>query len=222
MTQQLWNAVDALVTEKLAPHDAALDAALTESAKAGLPEIAVSGAQGRMLQILAKSVGARMILEIGTLGGYSAIWLARALEPGGKLVTLERDSKHAEVARENLERAGVSPRVDNRVGPALETLPRLAAEKVGPFDFVFVDANKDSIPDYFAWALKLTRVGGLIVVDNVVRGGKVIEADSADANVQGVRRFLDLASKEKRVLATAIQTVGAKGHDGFALALVVA
>jgi predicted O-methyltransferase YrrM len=165
-------------------------------------------------------LGARMILEIGTLGGYSAIWLARALPEGGRLVTLEAEPKHAEVARTNIARAGLSPVVDLRLGLALETLPRLASEGLGPFDLVFIDADKENTAEYFAWALKLTRRGGLIVVDNVIRTGAVIDPDSDDPKVQGVRRFYEMLAREPRVSATAIQTVGSKGYDGFALALV--
>ncbi len=218
MNQETWNAVDSYIADRLAPHDDALAAALTESAAAGLPTIAVSAAQGKMLHVLAKSVGAKRILEIGTLGGYSAIWMGRALVNGGTMISLEYDPKHAVVATKNLARAGLADRVEVRVGKAIDSLPKLS----GPFDLVFIDADKASIPDYFAWALKLTRVGSLIVVDNVVRGGKILDAASADANVQGVRRFFDLCAKETRVTATGIQTVGAKGYDGFALALVVA
>jgi predicted O-methyltransferase YrrM len=161
-------------------------------------------------------------LEIGTLGGYSTIWLARALAPGGRLVTLEADPQHAEVARANIARAGLSDAVELRLGRALDTLPRLAAEARGPFDLIFIDADKQSIPEYFAWALKLGRRGSLIIVDNVVRGGAVIEADSDDPAIQGVRRFNALVAAEPRVTATAIQTVGCKGYDGFAVALVTA
>jgi len=222
MTEALWNQVDDHIAQRLAPHDDALAAALKASADAGLPAIAVSAAQGKLLHVLARTVNAKRILEIGTLGGYSTIWLARALAPGGKLVTLEYDPKHAEVATKNIARAGLAKSVEVRVGKAIDALPKLAAEKAGPYDLVFIDADKASIPEYFARALDMTRVGGLIVVDNVVRGGKILDAASADANVQGVRRFFDLLAKEKRVTATAIQTVGAKGYDGFALALVVA
>jgi len=222
VSQELWNAVDRHIAERLAPHDEALEAALAESAASGLPAISVSAAQGKLLHVLAKTVRAARILEIGTLGGYSTIWMARALAPGGKLITLEYDPKHAAVAAKNLARAGLAKSVEVRVGAALDALPRLETEKAGPFDLVFIDADKAGIPDYFAWALKLTRVGSLIVVDNVVRRGQLIEENSADANVRGVRRFLDLAAAETRVAATAIQTVGAKGYDGFALALVVA
>ena len=210
------------ITELLVQPDAALDGALQSSAAAGLPAISVSPPQGKLLMLLAMLQGARNILEIGTLGGYSTIWLARALPPGGRLITLEADAKHAEVARENIERAGLDGVVELRLGPALETLPRLAAENRGPFDFIFIDADKPSIPDYFTWSLKLVRRGSVIIVDNVIRSEAVIDAANGDANVQGVRRFNDMLAAEPRVSATVIQTVGGKGYDGFALALVIA
>jgi predicted O-methyltransferase YrrM len=216
-----WSAVDRYITEQLVPSDAALDAALRDSAAAGLPAIHVSPNQGKLLQLLARMQNARNILEIGTLGGYSTIWLARALQqPGGRLTTLEFEPRHADVARANLACAGLSEVVELRLGRALETLPQLAAVKRGPFDVVFIDADKPATPEYFDWAVKLSRPGGLIVVDNVVRKGAVIDADSQDANVQGVRRFYEKLAAEKRVSATAIQTVGSKGYDGFAVALV--
>jgi predicted O-methyltransferase YrrM len=217
-----WKTVDAYITDLLLPSDPALDAALADSAAAGLPSINVSPPQGKLLHLLARSCGAERILEIGTLGGYSTIWLARALPPGGRLITLEYKAKHAEVARANLTRAGLSDVVHMRVGPAIETLPKLAAERAaGPgFDLIFIDADKPSTADYFAWAVKLARPGGLIVVDNVVRKGHVVDASSSDENVQGIRRFMQALSKETRVTATAIQTVGAKGYDGFVLAVV--
>jgi predicted O-methyltransferase YrrM len=222
MTQEQWSAVDRYFTELLVQPDAALDGALQSSAAAGLPAISVSPPQGKLLMLLAMLQGARNILEIGTLGGYSTIWLARALPPGGRLITLEADAKHAEVARENIERAGLDGVVELRLGPALETLPRLAAENRGPFDFIFIDADKPSIPDYFTWSLKLVRRGSVIIVDNVIRSGAVIDAANGDASVQGVRRFNDMLAAEPRVSATVIQTVGGKGYDGFAMALVIA
>jgi predicted O-methyltransferase YrrM len=222
MTQEQWSAVDRYITELLVQPDAALDGALQSSAAAGLPAISVSPPQGKLLMLLAMLQGARNILEIGTLGGYSTIWLARALPPGGRLITLEADAKHAEVARENIERAGLDGVVELRLGPALETLPRLAAENRGPFDFIFIDADKPSIPDYFTWSLKLVRRGSVIIVDNVIRSGAVIDAANGDASVQGVRRFNDMLAAEPRVSATVIQTVGGKGYDGFAMALVIA
>jgi predicted O-methyltransferase YrrM len=222
MTQEHWTAVDRYFADLLLPPDPALDAALRSSEAAGLPSIHVSAAQGKLLHLLARAQGARRILEIGTLGGYSTIWLARALPaaPEGRLVTLEADPRHADVARGNIAAAGLADVVQLRVGRAIQTLPQLAAERAGPFDLVFIDADKPSTADYFAWAMRLTRRGSLIVVDNVVRKGKVIEADSDDANVQGIRRFNEALAREARVSATAIQTVGSKGYDGFALALV--
>ncbi|WP_437947426.1 O-methyltransferase [Sorangium sp. So ce296] len=222
MTQEQWSAVDRYITDLLVPPDAALDAALEASAAAGLPPINVAPNQGKLLNLLARIHGARIILEIGTLGGYSTIWLARALPAGGRLITLESEPKHAEVARANLDRAGVADRVELRLGRALDTLPKLAAEGRGPFDLIFIDADKPSNPDYFAWALKLSRRGSVIVVDNVVRRGAVVDPESADPNVQGVRRLYELLAAERRVSATAIQTVGAKGYDGLAVALVTA
>jgi predicted O-methyltransferase YrrM len=220
--QERWTAVDRYVSDLLVKPDAALEAALADSAAAGLPPIAVSVPQGKLLHLLAKLQGARNILEVGTLGGYSAIWMARALPAGGRLVTLEIDPKHAAVARANLARAGVADVVELRLGAALETLPKLAAEGRGPFDLVFIDADKPSNPDYFRWALKLSRPGSLIIVDNVIRDGAVIDAASKDASVQGVRRLNDMMAVEPRVSATAIQTVGSKGYDGLAIALVIA
>ncbi len=220
MTETPWTHIDRYLASQLAVHDEALDAALAESSAAGLPEIQVSPTHGKLLHLLARAANAKRILEIGTLGGYSAIWMARALPPEGRLVTLEFDPKHAEVARRNLARAGVADRVEIRIGAALETLPRLAEEKAGPFDLVFIDADKQHNPDYFAWALRLARPGTFIVVDNVVREGSVLDATSEDASVRGTRRVLDAMAREPRVTATAIQTVGLKGHDGFAIALV--
>jgi len=222
MTQERWTAVDQYIGDLLLPPDPELDAALQASVAAGLPQINVSPAQGKLLQLLAQLQGARAILEIGTLAGYSTIWLARALPPGGRLVTLEAEPKHAEVARANIARAGLAAVVDLRLGPALETLPRLAAEGQGPFDLIFIDADKQSTAEYFGWALRLARRGSLIVVDNVVRNGAVVDADSTDPGIQGIRRFNEVLAAERRVSATAIQTVGSKGYDGFALALVTA
>ena len=221
MDQKLFEDVDVYVTDRLVPSDDALEQGQKDAAAAGLPAISVSKAQGKMLSLYATMIGARRILEIGTLAGYSTMWLGWALPVGGKIVTLEYDPKHAKVAQANLARAGLAESVDIRVGKALETLPKLAAENQAPFDMFFIDANKDAIPEYFQWALKLGRKGSLIIVDNVVRGGKILDAASTDANVQGVRRFYDMLAKEPRVSATAIQTVGSKGYDGFALAVVV-
>src|SRR5688500_9622718 len=210
MPQEQWTAVDRYFADLLAPSDPALDAALAASADAGLPAINVSPHLGKLLHLLARVHGARTILEIGTLGGYSTIWLARALPAGGRLVTLEADPEHAEVARANIARAGLTEVVEIRLGRALETLPRLAAEDRGPFDLIFVDADKPSNAEYFAWALKLSRPGSLIVVDNVVRNGAVVDAASTDPSVQGVRRLNEAIAAEPRVTATAIQTVGSK------------
>jgi predicted O-methyltransferase YrrM len=220
MTQSLWSAVDDYMVSALTPSDPALDAALADSKAGGLPPINVAPNQGKLLQILAQIVGAKRILEVGTLGGYSTIWLARALPADGKLISLEFSPKHAEVARANLVRAGLADRVEVRVGPALDSLPGVEADAKAPFDLVFIDADKRNNPHYFTWALKLTRPGGLIVVDNVVRGGSVLKEDSDDPDVQGVRQVIALMGAEPRVNATAIQTVGSKGHDGLAIAWV--
>lgn len=222
MSQSQWTVIDDYLTAALLPPDAALDAALAASEAAGLPSIAVAPNQGRMLHILARSIGARRILEIGTLGGYSTIWLGRALPADGRLISLEFDPHHAEVARGNIARAGLGDRVEVRTGRAIDSLPVLAGERGGPFDLVFIDADKPSNPDYFAWAMKLIRPGGLIIVDNVVRGGAVADAASQDANVIGVRRMNAMIAAEPRAVATAVQTVGSKGHDGFALIFVTA
>ncbi|HEY3454025.1 MAG TPA: O-methyltransferase [Bryobacteraceae bacterium] len=220
MNQDQWKAVDNYLARLLVPPDAVLDAALEASTAAGLPPINVSPTHGKLLHLLAKMQGARRILEIGTLGGYSTIWLARALPPDGRLITLEADPKHADVARANIARAGLEGIVELRLGKALDTLPQIAAGKNGPFDLIFIDADKQNIPRYFDWAIQLSRPGALIVVDNVVRGGAVVDAATEDTSVQGVRQFLEIVSREPRVSATAIQTVGLKGYDGFALALV--
>lgn len=212
-----WNAVDAYFEDALHEDDAVLAEALKASEHAGLPAIAVSPTQGKLLYLLAKSIGARRILEVGTLGGYSAIWLARAVGEGGALTTLEIDAKHAEVARQNLARAGLTDRAEVLVGPAIESLPRLT----GLYDLAFIDADKESNADYFAWALRLSRPGSLIIVDNVVRGGAVADAKSENTMVQGTRRAIAAMAAEKRVEATAIQTVGVKGYDGFAIARVL-
>jgi predicted O-methyltransferase YrrM len=220
MNQPLWTSVDEYISSLCLPADPVLDAAVEASEAAGLPSIAVSPAQGKLLYLLALTRQAHSILEIGTLGGYSSIWLARALPPEGRLVTLELSPVHAEVARANIERAGLRAQVEVRVGPALETLPRLAAEGGGPFDVVFIDADKPGYPDYWPWALRLAHRGTLIVADNVVRDGAVADANSTDANVQGVRRYLECVAAEPRVASTVLQTVGVKGHDGLSVAVV--
>jgi len=214
--QELWIDVDRYITDNLVPSDPALDAALEASAAAGLPRIQVSPAQGKFLHLLARGMGAHRLLEIGTLGGYSTIWLARALPPGGRLITLEVDPRHAEVARANIARAGFADVVELRLGRALDTLPELA----GPFNFIFIDADKPSNAAYFTWALKLSRPGSLIVIDNVIRDGAVIDPASTDLDILGVRRLNEVLAVERRVSATTIQTVGAKGYDGFTMALV--
>jgi predicted O-methyltransferase YrrM len=220
VTQDRWTAVDRYFTDLLIPADPALDAALASIAAAGLPPINVSPLQGKLLMLLARMCGAKNILEIGTLAAYSTIWLARALVPGGRLITLESEEKHARIARANLERAGLNDTVELLLGRALETLPRLAADHCGPFDLVFIDADKPSTTEYFNWSLKLTQPGSVIIVDNVVRSGNVVDPTSRDEAVQGVRRFNEAVAKEQRVSATAIQTVGAKGYDGLAVLVV--
>jgi predicted O-methyltransferase YrrM len=220
MTQEQWTEVDRYFIDLLLPPDPALDKALQTSAAAGLPPHNVSPNQGKLLLLLAQIQGARTILEIGTLGGYSTIWLARALPRDGRLITLEANPKHAEVARTNIAHAGLSDLVDLRLGLALSTLPQIATEGNSPFDLIFIDADKPNNPDYLIWALKLSRRGSLIIADNVVRNGAVVDATSSDPNVQGVRRFNELLASEPRLSATAIQTVGSKGYDGFAIAIV--
>lgn len=221
MAQETWTAVDEYVSGLLAPHDDAIEAALRASEEAGLPAIQVSPPQGKLLQLLALSIGAKSILEFGTLGGYSTIWLGRALPPDGRLITLEADPHNAEVAGRNIARAGLDDLVDLRVGPALELLPQLETEEVGPFDLVFIDADKINTPEYFSWSLDRTRPGGLIVSDNVVRFGELANSDSDDPTIPAQRRFHQMLAADPRVESTTIQTVGVKGHDGFNLALVV-
>jgi predicted O-methyltransferase YrrM len=221
VNKELWTAVEQYVADIVAPSDTVLDAATEAGVRAGLPTIAVTPTEGKLLYMLARLVGAKRILEVGTLAGYSAIWMARALPPGGKLITLEYEAKHAEVARVNLSRAGLAEVVDVRVGAAHNTLPLLEREKAGPFDLVFIDADKKRNADYFEWAIKLSRPGAVIVVDNVIRDGEVIDANSKDPSILGVRRLNDLLRTEKRVTATTIQTVGSKGYDGFTIAIVL-
>ena len=221
MTQGLWTDVDHYFTDALVARDPGLEAALAASDAAGLPAISVAPNEGKLLHLLARMRGARRILEIGTLGGYSTIWLARALPEGGKLITLEYDPRHAEVARANIAQAGLADRVEVRVGRALDTLPELARGKPGPFDLTFIDADKRNNAEYFRWALRLSTVGSVIIVDNVVRDGRVVDGASNDADVLGTRRLIEVLAAEPRVSATAVQTVGAKGYDGFAIALVV-
>jgi predicted O-methyltransferase YrrM len=218
--EKRWATVDQYIIDRLVFQDAALEQAIDESHDAGLPAINIAPNQGKFLHLLARITKAKTILEIGTLGGYSTIWLARALPADGKLISLEIDPAHADVARKNLEHAKIT-NAEVRTGRAVDSLKKISEERLPPFDLVFIDADKPSNPDYFAWALKLTKSGSVIVIDNVVRGGKVVEEHSKDPNVEGVRRLNDLIANEPRVSATAIQTVGIKGYDGFALALVL-
>jgi predicted O-methyltransferase YrrM len=220
MTKTLWTAVDQYLVENLIPSDPALDAALQSNKTAGLPTIDVAPNQGKLLHLLARIHGARRILEIGTLGGYSTIWLARALPTDGKLITLEVEAKHAEVARANFERAGLSSIVQLRLGPALESLSQLHKEGAKPFDLIFIDADKENIPAYLEQSLQLSRPGTVIVIDNVIRDGAVINPEDPDPRVQGVRRFFAALAADPRLDATALQTVGSKGYDGFTLAIV--
>lgn len=220
MIQEKWTAVDRYITDTLLPPDPVLDDVLKASNAAGLPPHNVSPNQGKLLMLLALIHKANNILEIGTLGGYSTIWLARALPENGRLITLESNLQHAEFARKNIARAGLTNIVEVRIGKAVDTLPKLTNEDCNPFDLIFIDADKPSNPEYLSWALKLSRKGTVIVADNVVRDGAVIKANSKDPKVQGVRRFNQMLGSEPRVTASAIQTVGIKGYDGFAIALV--
>lgn len=219
MENPIWTKVDEYFGG-IVQEDETLHAAAREAERAGLPAIAVSASQGKLLMLTAQMMGARKILEVGTLAGYSTIWLARGLSEGGKLITLEYDAKHAEVAKKNVGRAGLSAVVEIRVGDATKTMPDLVKEGAGPFDLIFLDANKDGYPTYFEWSLKLSRKGTVVIADNVVRDGGVIDGESKDPSIQGVRRLKELVAAEKRVSATAIQTVGSKGYDGFAVMIV--
>jgi predicted O-methyltransferase YrrM len=220
MSQELWTSVDHYIVEKLIPADPVLEQVLKANADAGLPAIDVAPNQGKLLHLLARIQGAKRVLEIGTLGGYSTIWLARALPADGLIVTLEFEAKHAEVALANIKRADVSCSVELRQGPALDSLAKLHAEKTPPFDFIFIDADKQNIPAYLEWSLRLSRPGSILVVDNVIREGAVIDPQSTDARVQGVRRFFEMLNADPRLSATALQTLGSKGYDGFTIALV--
>jgi predicted O-methyltransferase YrrM len=215
-----WRAVDAYFTETIVAPEPALEEALAANAAAGLPSIDVSAPQGKLIHLLARMTGARKALEIGALGGYSTIWIARALPDDGRLISLELNAKRADVARRNVARAGLGGKVEVRTGAALTTLPKIEAEGLGPFDFIFIDADKTNNAAYLEWSLRLSRPGTAIVVDNVVRDGAVVDPASADPDVIGVRRMFEMMAREPRLSATAIQTVGAKGWDGFALALV--
>lgn len=217
---ELWKSVDRYLVDQLIVSDPIFDKVLASNAAAGLPTIDVAPNQGKLLNLLARVTGSRKILEIGTLGGYSTIWLARALADGDSLITLEANAKHAEVARKNISVAGLGHIVSLRLGAALDTLPLLREEGEGPFDLIFIDADKPNIPQYLTWALKLSRKGTLIIVDNVIRDGEVIDASSTDPSVQGVRQFFEMLKTEPRLQATALQTVGSKGYDGFAMAVV--
>ncbi|AZO69772.1 MULTISPECIES: O-methyltransferase [unclassified Mesorhizobium] len=220
MSARTWTAVDDYIVSSLFDADPALDAVLAANREQGLPAIDVSAAQGKLLSLLVRIGSAKKVLEIGTLGGYSTVWMARALPADGKVVTLELDPHHAKIARSNFERAGVSDKVDLRIGPALQSLAALANENAGPFDLIFIDADKPNNPNYLDWAMKLARSGTVIVCDNVIRDGAVVDERSGDVNVEGARAAFSFIGGEKRLDGTAIQTVGAKGYDGFAIAIV--
>jgi predicted O-methyltransferase YrrM len=220
--EKVWAEVDRYIAGAIPHNDAALDAVTKANAAAGLPAIDVSAPQGKLLHVLALALGAKRVLEIGTLGGYSTIWLTRALPADGQVVTLEFSPKHAEVARKNLDAAGVGAKVEIRIGAAIESLEKLAAEGTAPFDLIFIDADKKNNPAYVEWALKLARKGSVILVDNVIRGGGVLDAKTDDADVRGTRAMFELVGQEPRLTATAIQTVGGKGYDGFLIAVVTA
>ncbi|MEP6507226.1 MAG: O-methyltransferase [Gemmatimonadales bacterium] len=221
MTQELWSAVDNYIDGQLALNDAALDASIVANASGGLPAIDITASQGKLLQMLARLAGARRILEIGTLGGYSTIWLARALPADGRLISLEFDPSHAAVAKSNIERAGLSAIVDVRIGAALDSLPIIASQNEGPFDLCFIDADKVNNPSYLEWAIKLSRKGSVIIVDNVVRGGGLADASSNDEAIVASRKVVEMIGRDPRLEGTVMQTVGTKGYDGFAVAMVV-
>ncbi|ESY63385.1 O-methyltransferase [Mesorhizobium sp. M0051] len=220
MSEKTWAVVDDYIVASLFDSDPVLDAVLAANHDQGLPAIDVSAAQGKLLSLLVRIRGAKNVLEIGTLGGYSTIWMARELPADGRMVTLELDPRHAKVARSNFERAGVSARIDLRVGPALQSLAALGAENAGPFDLIFIDADKPNNPHYLSWALRLSRPGTVIICDNVIRDGAVLNEDGRDANVEGARAAFSFIGGEKHLDGTAIQTVGAKGYDGFAITIV--
>lgn len=219
--EQIWADVDRYLGDLLAPHDAALDRALGANQQGGLPPIDVPPLLGKFLDVLIRINGARRVLEIGTLGGYSTIWMARALPPDGRLITLELDPHHADIAGANLQAAGVADRVEIRIGPALDTMRALHQNQTEPFDLIFIDADKQGLPEYLDWSLKLSRPGTVIVADNVVRDGKITDPNTTDPHVRGVQRFLDKMSANPRLSATAIPTVGARGYDGFSVAVVL-
>lgn len=221
MSQNQWDAVDTYFNSLFVPADDALDSTLKSTVDAGLPAINVAPNQGKLLMVLAKSIRARRILEVGTLAGYSTIWLARGMEPDGKIITLEIDARHADVARANMERAGLTNVVEVKLGSAHATLAELAAANVEPFDLVFVDADKASTPTYLEYALQMTKVGSYIILDNVVRDGRVVDPNHPDVHVQGIQKGLAMLANDPRVIVTALQTVGSKGYDGLAVALRV-
>lgn len=220
MTPELWTSVDDYISEMLVKQDSSLRAAVSASDAAGLPPIQVSPPLGKFIAMLVRLIGARTILEVGTLGGYSTIWMARAIPDGGKVVTLEIDQKHADIAAMNFEKAGLADKIELHVGNARETLPQLIGRGYGPFDLSFIDADKGSNPDYFEWALQMSHPGSVIIVDNVIRDGKVVDASSDDPSVKGVRHLNELMANNPRIDATALQTVGVKGYDGFSIAIV--
>ena len=219
--KDIWKQVDQYFAGALIAPGDGFNAALDANRKADLPSIDVTPLQGKFLEILARATGARRVLEIGTLGGFSTLWLARALSEDGVVVTLELEPHHAKIAKQNLEAAGLADRVNLRIGPASETLATLIQEHTAPFDFIFIDADKAGYPEYLQWSLKLSRPGTLIVADNVVRDGKVIDSENPDPNIRGVRRFTEMVSAEPRLSATALQTVAGKGYDGFVIAVVL-